>query len=285
MNCHKMNTTLSFFLFTLLVFACQNETSNNSSTPLQNEIEAEEIFTESFQLILDSARVDGSILLWDKATNTFYSNNFETARAGTLPASTYKIPNSLNALQSKQFADTTLFVWDGQPRVFESWENDLTLREAFQASCLPCYQEMATQLGFEQFRELNESLQYGAMNITPENYAEFWVVGNSKINLFEQIDFLQHLYNNALNVDVEHQEEVKQWMEMYELNNEPLLGKTGWVFANVPFENLGWFVGWWQKNDEPIFFATRISPKKGFDFDLFPTTRIEVTKEALRQMR
>src|SRR5690606_23413109 len=50
--------------------------------------------------ILDTAHVEGSILMYDVGNNIFYSNNYDWAKVKRLPASTFKIPNSIIALET-----------------------------------------------------------------------------------------------------------------------------------------------------------------------------------------
>ena len=60
-----------------------------------------------------------------------------------LPASTFKIPNSLIALETGVVGDPDkdVFKWDGVKRSIEAWNQDHTLRSAIAASVVPVYQE------------------------------------------------------------------------------------------------------------------------------------------------
>ena len=54
-----------------------------------------------------------------------------------LPASTFKIPNSIIALETGvvEDPDKDVFKWDGTTRSIEAWNKDHTLRSASPASC------------------------------------------------------------------------------------------------------------------------------------------------------
>ena len=69
-----------------------------------------------------------------------------------LPASTFKIPNSLIALETGVVADTDneVFKWDGVKRSIENWNRDHTLSSAFAASAVPVYQDIARRIGAER---------------------------------------------------------------------------------------------------------------------------------------
>ena len=66
-----------------------------------------------------------------------------------LPASTFKIPNSIIALETGVVGDPDkdVFKWDGVTRSFEAWNRDHTLRSAIAASAVPVYQEIARRIG------------------------------------------------------------------------------------------------------------------------------------------
>ena len=63
------------------------------------EISPVEIKKDEFQTILDSFNVEGSILLFDPKSDVYYSNDFNWANEERIPASTFKIPNSIIALE------------------------------------------------------------------------------------------------------------------------------------------------------------------------------------------
>lgn len=79
------NILFVVFISMIFLFVCCNTTTN------KNIIETE---ISDFDKILDSFQVNGSILIYDNDKNTFYSNDFDWAKNGKLPASTFKIPNS-----------------------------------------------------------------------------------------------------------------------------------------------------------------------------------------------
>src|SRR6185312_103191 len=72
-----------------------------------------------------------------------------------LPASTFKIPNSLIALETGVVADPDkdIFKWDGVTRSIEAWNKDHTLRSAIAVSAVPVYQEIARRIGQERMQK------------------------------------------------------------------------------------------------------------------------------------
>jgi beta-lactamase class D OXA-209 len=153
----------------------------------------------AFQSLLDQNKLKGSILILDSKENTYYSNDFSWAKTGFIPASTFKIPNSIQALENGIVEDeNTMFPWDGEPRYLKSWEEDLNFRQAFQRSCVPCYQEIARKTGAEKMKSTLNRIGYTGMVFDTETVDNFWLEGDSKISQMEQIAFLKKLYTRAL---------------------------------------------------------------------------------------
>ena len=63
------------------------------------------ILENSFSALLEEVNTSGSILLYDPLKETFHCNDFKNALVGTLPASTFKIPNSIILLESREVKD------------------------------------------------------------------------------------------------------------------------------------------------------------------------------------
>ena len=128
---------LHFLLSLFFLFSCTNNKS--LPTPIPEKQTPARITKPEFQSILDSADIQGAILIFDSEANEYYSNDFTWSEKGQLPASTFKIPNSMIALETGVVKnDSTLFKWDGAQRAFKIWEQDLLFRDAFKYSCVPC---------------------------------------------------------------------------------------------------------------------------------------------------
>ncbi|MDN3203268.1 class D beta-lactamase [Algoriphagus sediminis] len=267
-----------FFLIVIIITACNQQKPVAPAIMLDSP---QEFIQEEFQAILDSAKVRGTILILDEVENKFYSNDFDWARAGQLPASTFKIPNSIIALESGVVEnDSTILVWDGEPRRMSSWEEDMTLKQAFLRSCLPCYRKIAREVGLERMKALANKLDYGNLKFDSTNLDLFWVEGESRITPFEQIDFLIRLANSELPISERTEELVKKIMILEEGENYTLRAKTGWSIVNN--QNNGWFVGYLTYEDRKYFFATNVEPGKDFHMDDFARIRGKVTMKALK---
>lgn len=265
----------------LLIVSCSTKNNQVEEKPIHEK--SREVITTEFQSIIDSAKLKGSILIYDLQADQYFSNDFNWARKGNLPASTYKITNSIIALETGVVEDdSTLFKWDGQPRALKIWEQDLILKEAFHRSCVPCYQEVARKIGAKRMREHLDKFEYGNIKVDSTNIDLFWLEGESRITPFQQIDFLQRFFQSKLPISERTESIMKQMMVMKETDHLKLSGKTGWSIRNG--NNNGWFVGYIETSDITYFFATNVEPKSNFDMDKFPAVRKEITFEAFEKL-
>jgi len=112
------------------------------------------------------------------------------------PASTFKIPNTLIALESNIVeSKDTVFRWDGEDRELQQWNSDQTLGSALKVSCVWCYQEIARKVGSKKYEAVLAQIDYG-------NHST------------GQIDFLRRLYNDELPFRREHVDVLKDIMQV-----------------------------------------------------------------------
>jgi beta-lactamase class D len=257
-------------LFLLVNFSVQAQKKNEIKKP-------------AFGTILDSLKVKGAILIYDVKNNTYYSNDFSWAKTGIIPASTFKIPNSIIALETGVIAnDSVVFKWDGEKRRFKKWEQDLTFKQAFQVSCVPCYQEIARKIGVKRMKTYLKKLNYSGMVFDTLTLDNFWLQGKSKFSQMQQIDFLERLYFSKLPISKRTENIMKDIMLLEKTESYTLSGKTGWGMRGE-LDN-GWFVGYLETQNTVYFFATNVEMKNA-TMESFPAIRMNATKEAFRKMK
>lgn len=265
----------------ILVFSCTNKKTNSDKNQ-SPEIEREVVVSE-FQTLIDSADVKGSILIYDLKDDKYYSNNFNWAKKGNLPASTYKITNSIIALETGVVqSDSTLFKWNGEERRLKIWEQDMIFKDAFHYSYVPCYQEVARKIGVKRMNKYLDKFDYGKMKVDSTNIDLFWLEGESQINQYQQIEFLKRFYNSELPISQHTETIMKRMIVIEEDETYKLSGKTGWSIRDG--NNNGWFVGFVEIKENTYFFATNVEPNQNFNMDLFPMIRKELTFKALKQL-
>lgn len=269
---------LVLLLLVISLCSCEDSKSPEQDLPASSELVA--THSAPLEEIIQNAGLEGSILIFDAQTNTHYSNDFTWAKTGFLPASTYKIPNSVIALETGIVKNSeTMFYWDGEPRGMESWEADLTFNQAFKRSCVPCYQQVAREIGVERMRKYLDVFQYGEIDVDSSTLDMFWLQGTSKITQHQQIDFLRRVNAREIPMSDSTFLTLQTLMSIEKTDQYELFGKTGWSI--VGDKNNGWFVGFVTKGDHQWYFATNVIPGNDFDMSLFPKIRTQVTREAL----
>lgn len=254
-------------LFLLLLQAC-------SSNNVKKDSNLKKYFDEN--------KVEGCFALMDNGTGRFTVHNLGRYRDSSyLPASTFKIINSLIGLQSgKISSDSMVIQWDGTTRSNPEWNKDLSMYQAFRVSCVPYYQEVARRIGKDTMQFWLDSLKYGNRLISGP-VDSFWLNNSLRITPDEQLGLVKRLYFGQLPFFKTYQEMVKRAM-LFEDNANYRLGyKTGWGFRENGHA-LGWITGWVEENGHPYFFVLNIeSPDREVDMK---TVRIKMLKDILRYL-
>jgi beta-lactamase class D len=238
-----------------------------------------------FAPIFQQLGVEGSILIYDASNNKFYEHNSLRNSKAFTPGSTFKIFNTLVALETEVIRDeVTVLTWDGINRNWAgieipAWNRDTNMRQAFKDSTVWFYQVLARKIGHEPMNKFIDRANYGNRQIgTQDKIDRFWLEGPLQTTARQQIEFLQKVYSNNLPFSQRHINLLKDIMIVEQTPNYILRGKTGWVTSQNP--HLGWFVGYLEQNHKVYFFATNIdmpSPK-------LAKYRVEITRRCLQQM-
>ena len=153
------------------------------------------------------------------------------------------------------------------------------MRKAFKYSAVWFYQEIARRIGEKRMQEYVNKNDYGNMNING-GIDRFWLDGELRISPAEQLELLKKLYSDSLKFSGRSLDIVKEIMLFEEGTDYKLRAKTGW---GIRFEeNVGWFVGWVEKNDNVYFFVNNCqtkNPGEGYP------ARIEITRKILSELR
>ena len=144
------------------------------------------------------------------------------------PASTFKIPNSVIALETGvvEDPDKDIFKWDGVARSIEAWNKDHTLRTAIAASAVPVYQEIARRIGETRMQKYVDLLEYGNRDIGG-GIDQFWLTGNLRIDPVQQVDFVDRLRRGALPVSKCSQELVRDILPVTKVGEAVIRAKSG----------------------------------------------------------
>jgi beta-lactamase class D OXA-2 len=196
----------------------------------------------------------GTMVVADERATAKAVSVYDEARARTryLPASTFKIPHALFALDAGYVRDEfQVFRWDGVERSFKPHNQDQDLRSSMRNSAVWVFQRLAKDIGSEKARHYLRQIGYG--NADPSGGTDgYWLDGNLRVSAHEQIAFLRRLYRNELPFRTEHQRLVKDTIIAEAGRDWILRAKTGWE------GRIGWWVGWVEWPAGPVFFALNI---------------------------
>jgi beta-lactamase class D len=195
-----------------------------------------------------------------------------------LPASTFKIPNSIIALETGVVADPDkdIFKWDGVVRSIEAWNKDHTLRSAIAVSAVPVYQEIARRIGSERMQKYLDLFDYGNRDIGG-GIDQFWLTGNLRIDPVQQIDFVDRLRRGVLPASKRSQDLVRDILPVTKVGDATIRFKSGLLGAEQDTPSLGWMVGWAEKGASQTVFAMNMDCK---DQDQI-AARMTVTQQCL----
>lgn len=248
----------------------------------------------------DSGIKDACFILRDNNHEAIHYYNLDRCSQRFRPASTFKIFNSLVALETAVAPDERLVIkYDSScgMRTREDCRKDMDMREAFKESCLCYYQEIARRIGPDRMKRYIDTIKYGNMNISGP-IDMFWLNDSLQISADEQAGFIKRMYFAELPMSERSQRIVRNIMLREEGPGYKLYYKTGtgelkngkyiyWLTGFVErIEKVKEPKGSMNKTDfrtYPYFFSQNFEvPVSDTSHDWF-ATRINVTKAILKQ--
>jgi len=233
--------------------------------------------------------------LADNSHEQVFYYNLNRLSTPYTPASTFKILNSLIALETNIAPDENMVIpWDGIDRPQNEWNKNMDMREAFKVSCLPYYQELARRIGAVEMQKWIDSVKYGNRRIGG-NIDEFWLNDTLKISADEQVGLVKKLYFDKLPFSQRSQRIVRSLMLQEDNADYRLYFKTG--TSQYDDRTLAWVVGFIERketqfgvitkkeetNFKPYFFAMNMETKDT-TMDI-KTVRLGIVKDILRERK
>ena len=260
---HRIALVPTLFCATATLVACST-TAPDLSRPMALQERAD------FKRHFDAAGTDGTLLIYDVKKGVAHVHNASRARTAFVPASTFKVTNSLIALESGAVrdVDTETFSYSGEPFMVRGkpflppqCNEAVTLRTAFKFSCIPVYQEVARRVGIDKYRETLARLPYGQGDMSGQRVDWFWLEESGyKISTEQQVQFLTRFYRGKLPYSARTQDMVKHIMVVEREAQYTLRAKTGYLYSTTP--ELGWYVGWLEKGEDAYVFALNLDMAK-----------------------
>lgn len=247
---------LSLFCTTALLASCGSKGRVSSVRP---------VFISSAELdrIFAKHRVEGSLMILEVGAR----DGGQEADRGRfrllynpkgldrrfIPASTFKIPNALIALETKAIRDEREVIpWDKVKRFSMDWNRDQNLCSAIRVSAVWAFQILARRIGQKRMQEFVDRIGYGNRD-TSGGVDLFWLSGGLAISPREQIGFLKRLYQGTLPFSRRSMDTVKRCVVVERTPSYVMRAKTGTVMRKGAL--VGWYVGWLERDGRAFLFA------------------------------
>lgn len=266
-------------LTALLACASSHEDRPASAAALtEREVDLSEFFVG-----VDSA--DATFVVLKAAAGEIIRHNPARAQRRFVPASTFKIPNSLIALETNSASGPDhLIQWDSTgPRAggfwASSWSQDHTLRSALRNSVIWYYQVLARDIGADRMQRYLDQFDYGNRNMGG-GLDQFWLHGDLRISPDEQVQFLKRMYDGDIGLSDRSTRIVRDILVLDASQADRLSGKTG--TANVTAtRTLAWLVGYVERQADTWFFALNLEGEEVWARWGNPAARLALVRELL----
>ena len=205
----------------------------------------------------------GTFILIDCATRQISDFDPEGSATPLAPCSTFKIWNTLFGLETQSIdpQQSNFYKWDGVERSISTWNKDLTLKEAFQASCVPAFQALARTIGADAMSKWIQKIGYGDQDISA-GIDVFWLPAKDRKTILispkAEAELLCKLANQELPFSQNSMTTLLSIMQVKKTDKGVLYGKTGSKGAGDGTYDMGWFVGFIEGKQGKYAFACNV---------------------------
>ncbi|WP_373400640.1 penicillin-binding transpeptidase domain-containing protein [Algoriphagus halophilus] len=229
----------------------------------------------------------GSTTIYDYQKKQWLSSDIEDSQDQTLPASTFKLVNTLIALDTRAVENEDEIIpwiddydtvkYGHRPNIYHS----MSMKEAFRLSAGWAYIELAKKIGKPKYKEYLTAIGYGNVDLSIDG-DDFWNFGDFGISPANQIEILIGIYEESLPFSEQSFQTLKEMMIEEKTDNYIIRAKTGWTREGG--KDTGWWVGYLETSDNVYFFATRLIKDRSENNPNFGSCRKTITKEILKQL-
>ena len=228
----------------------QEETILIENNPIEKNVDFSEVFDG----------INGCAVIFAPHENTYYFYHQELALIQASPCSTFKIISTLMGLNNGIVSsEQGKMAYSGAQYPIKAWNRDLTLREAFQTSCVWYFRQMIDQVGENAVLGELEELNYGNGDIGEWNGSNinsmadlngFWLESSLKISPLEQTKVLYNIFEGNTEYQEADIQILKNMMRIEIEGSSEVYGKTG-----TGINGHAWFVGFSERGIERQYFA------------------------------
>jgi beta-lactamase class D len=228
--------------------------------------------------------LNGTFVLLNGATGEYIRHNPQRARERFAPCSTFKIPHTAILLESGVAPDPSFTLkYDPTLRQPSNWAKDFNLAEAYKASALWYYQQMARRVGMLEERRFIERFRYGNADVSggiDEAGNPFWVDGSLRVSADEQVEFLRRLHDGQLGLSERTTRLTKEVMVAQETLSWRLSAKTGTCQPQGE-DTSNWYVGYVEEAKTVHYFSLQIGVP---DYGRAYSQRIPIARAILTEL-
>lgn len=249
----------------------------------------------SFQPAIASP-VESCFLLFELGVGEIRRTPSEACRTRVTPASTFKVPHALIALDAGVVGGPDeRFQYDGTGQWPESSRRDHTLGSAIRHSVVWYFQRLAERLGADRESAYLRRLDYGNMDAT-SGLTSFWIGGSLLIAPEEQQSFLLKLYQNRLPISQQAVSTVQRLLiqpagvVVNAAGEQPFAGpwprdttvsaKTGSA-TDASGRGVRWLIGHVKRGQRAFVFVSCVTGPR----DLAANAAIDLAARSLRENR
>lgn len=208
----------------------------------------------------------GTFVLLNSKSGKISTHNPDRAKEQFTPCSTFKIPNTLIAFETKVLADPEQkLAWDKEKYpektlFMKEWAKPMDIREAFKLSCVWFYKEIAAKVGEEKMNAYLKEFDYGNKD-TSGGLTQFWLRSSLKISALEQVEFLRKMHERKFKLSPKTYDMAED--QVFILTKTPdyiLRAKTG-TGPLAKDHIIAWYVGYVTRDDNTWYFALNMDAK------------------------
>lgn len=186
------------------------------------------------------------------------------------PASTFKIPHALIALETGVVTATNVERWDGTAYPGRAgWMHDHTVISALKPSALWVFQRIAPRIGASRAHDWLARFAYGNAD-TGGPITDYWLTGRLRISPDEQVAFLRRFFDGTVPIATAHVDAVRGGLLQQPGAVENATGvhpldvawRAGWSLESktgatrmADGRGVSWLVGRWTIDGRAYVFA------------------------------
>lgn len=236
----------------------------------ENREVVQEASIEEIDLRSYFGEINGCAVLYNSKNCKYSFYNKEMCDIEVSPYSTFKVVSALLGLKCSilRYEDTTM-EYNGTQYPVEEWNQNLTLKEAFQTSCIWYFKQVIHSVGKPMVETELKRLQYGNCDISEWDGSQtnsfkdlngFWINSSLIISPTEQIQVMEKIFESDSIYSSYDVQILKNIMLLQENEKSCIYGKTG-----SGMNGKAWFIGFKETEDERVYFAIYIDDEQNAD--------------------